>query len=150
MKSGPPLERVRRLSPADETRLIELALRFKSATIDAKQATRFLANPANIVVVAQRDGQLAGFALCFLLDRIDRPKRQMFVYEVDVAPEHRRKGVGRELMEWVRDFVAKEQLMEAFVVGDAGNAPAAGLYQATGAHIDGGPATVFVYPGKPR
>lgn len=140
--------KIRRLGAGDETRLIEVARLFKSSKIDPAHAGAFLLNRSNVVIVAEREGQLAGFALCFLLDRIDRTARQLFIYEVDVAPEHQRSGVGTRLMEWVRAFVADERLMEAFVVADQNNTAAAGLYQTTGAHADGGPAVVFVFPGQ--
>jgi hypothetical protein len=85
---------VRRLGPGDEARAAEAASTFKSAQIPPARAGRFLANSANYLIVAERGGAVAGFVLAYRLDRLDRDAGQLFVYEVGVAPDHRRAASG--------------------------------------------------------
>ena len=69
------------------------------------------------------------------------------MYEVDVAPELRRRGIGAALMAFVRQIVAEEGLMEAFAVTEQENEAAVALYRRTGAQQDGETSYVFVYAG---
>lgn len=127
-----------------------MAERFKSAGVAAGHAAAFLANTANCLLVAEAAGELAGFVVAYRLDRLDRSAAQLFVYEIDVAPEFRRRGVGTRLMQQIGQLVEDEGLMEAFVVTDRGNVPAHRLYSRTGATLEGDASLVFVYPGSDR
>lgn len=140
---------VRRLKPGDEALVGAVAGRFKSALLPSARARRFLAHDANYLIVAERGGELAGFVLAYRLDRLDRDAGQLFLYEVGVAPEHRRCGVGTRLMEYVRGLVAEESLMEAFVLTERDNDAALGLYRRAGGQVESSGSVLFVYPGEP-
>ncbi|MFN8179710.1 MAG: GNAT family N-acetyltransferase [bacterium] len=137
----------RRLTTGDEARARDVALTFKSADVPAEHAARFLADPAHVLVVAEAAGELAGFLLAYRLERLDRAGAQLFVYEIDVAPAHRRRGIGTRLMEYVRRLVDQESLMEAFVFTSRDNAPAVSPYTGTGGKIEEDGGVLFVYPG---
>jgi ribosomal protein S18 acetylase RimI-like enzyme len=124
-----------------------VASQFKCAAITPAHASAFLANPANYLIVAEVGASHAGFTLAYRLDRLDRVTPQLFIYELDVAPEYRRQGIGTRLLAFVRDLVAAEHLMEAFVVADESNEPAVGLYRRSGARREAGAAAIFVYSG---
>jgi hypothetical protein len=51
-------------------------------------------------------------------------------------------------MEYVRDVVAEESLMEAFVLTDQDNGAAVRLYRSTGGQVEGGTSVLFIYPGQ--
>jgi ribosomal protein S18 acetylase RimI-like enzyme len=139
---------IRRLRPGDEARAGEVAATFKTAQLPPQRASRFLANPANYLIVAESAGELAGFVLAYRLQRLDREGAQSFVYEVAVTPQHRHGGIGTSLMGYVRDLVAQESLMEAFVLTDWGNDAAVRLYRSTGGQVEGAGSVLFVYPGN--
>lgn len=69
-------------------------------------------DPAQKIVVAERDGEIAGFAV---LNHITKPENP-FMYERDfldidefcVDAAHRRQGVGAELIAFIREY-AREQ-----------------------------------------
>jgi len=95
----------------------------------------------------RRSGELAGFVLAYRLERLDREAAQLFVYEVGVTPQYRRDGIGARLMGHVRDLVAEEALMEAFVLTDQDNEAAVQLYRSTGGQVEGATSILFTYPG---
>lgn len=138
---------VRRLCPGDEEVACRVAQVFKEAIIETGHAAAILANSANHLAVAQVDGAIAGFLLAYRLDRIDGPSGQLFIYEIDVDPDHRRRGVGSALMLYARDVVAREGLMEAFLLTNRTNAPAMNLFERTGGVAEDDDGVVFVYPG---
>ena len=139
---------IRRLGAGDESLAADVCSLFKRSPGSVARAARFLGNPRNYLVVAEVDGTLAGFLGAYRLERLDSDADQLFVYEVEVAPAFRRRGVGTRLMDWVRRAVRDEHLMEAFVLTDSGNPAAIGLYGSTGARVEHGTGTLFVYPGS--
>ena len=138
---------IRRLKSGDETRAGEVAATFKAAQFPLPRASRFLANPANYLIVAEMAGELAGFVLAYRLQPLDREAPQLFVYEIGVTSQHRHGGIGTSLMGYVRELVAEESLMEAFVLADQRNDAAVRLYHSTGGHVEGAGNVLFVYPG---
>jgi ribosomal protein S18 acetylase RimI-like enzyme len=88
-----------------------------------------------------------GFVWGYLLQRLDRDKNQLFVYEVDVSPDARRKGAGTSLMNFVAAYATEHLLMEAFVLTDSDNSAAHGLYKSTGATRAEGLSATFLYEG---
>ena len=138
---------IRRLTTSDIPLAVAAAARFKSSTISTGLAGRFLANPANYLIVAQCREDLVGFLVAYRLQRLDRAAEQLFIYELEVVPSFRRRRVGTQLIGYVRRLVQEEALMEAFVLTDHSNEAAVGLYTRTGARIEGEAGVLFVYPG---
>ena len=138
---------VRRVRQDEGSVARSVASDFKVAGVSLEHASEFLANPANYLIIAEADGRLAGFVVAYRLDRLDRSACQLLVYEVDVAPDLRRRGIGAALMAFVRQIVAEEGLMEAFAVTEQANEAAVALYRRTGAQQEGETSFVFVYAG---
>jgi ribosomal protein S18 acetylase RimI-like enzyme len=138
---------IRRLGPGDEPAACAIASLFKSANLSPGRAAQFLGNPANCLVVAEADDTPVGFLLAYRLERLDHQAGQLFVYEIDVAPDYQRRGIGTRLMEYVRALVRDEHLMEAFVLTSRDNDAALALYRATGGRIEDEAGILFVYPG---
>jgi ribosomal protein S18 acetylase RimI-like enzyme len=61
----------------------------------------------------------------------------MFLYEIGVLEQHRRKGIGRVLVEEVKRFAQERDCRKMFVPTQADNGPALALYRAAGG--GGGP-----------
>ena len=138
---------IRRLMPGDESVALRVAALFKSAASPSSRPSRFLANGANYLIVAEVASELAGFVIAYRLDRLDRDAGQLFVYEVGVLPQFQRRGIGTQLMRGIRHLVAAEGLMEAFVLTDQANVGAQRLYGGTGATIEEDQSMLFVYRG---
>jgi aminoglycoside 3-N-acetyltransferase I len=138
---------IRRLKKGDEGCACQVAATFKGAQLSPARAARFLAKSANYLIVAEWAGSLAGFVLAYRLERLDRSAAQLFVYEVGVAPQYRRRRVGTRLIQQVRHLVDEESLMEAFVMADHDNDAAVRLYRSEGGQVEEAASVLFVYPG---
>ncbi len=104
----------------------------------------FLANPANLLLVATLDGVVIGMASGIAYAHPDKPL-QLFVNEVGVSSKVQRRGIGRKL---VAALLARGREMgcrEAWVATEVGNEAARGLYLSLGAVEDEERAVVYVY-----
>jgi GNAT superfamily N-acetyltransferase len=101
-----------------------------SLTLDYLRA--FLAKPENILVAAIDAGVPVGFALAYLLDRCDRGRPMMLFYEIGVAESHRRRGIGRALVEWLKAECARRDAFKMWVPTHRTNTAAVALFEATG------------------
>jgi aminoglycoside 3-N-acetyltransferase I len=141
--------KVIRLGPGDG-RLAEVVVRtFKGSARPRQVLGSFLENPANYLLVAEADGCLAGFLLAYRLERADRKENQMFVYEIEVAPAWRRRGIGASLLRRITEAAREEGMFEAFVMTDRANEAAQGLYRATGAEAENENSMLFTWPFGP-
>lgn len=123
---------VRRLQSGDEAILRTISRRFKRRDVDEDTAAALLARSDVVVLAALEDDTAIGFALAYLLPRIDRDQGMLFVYELDVAEEHRRQGHGRALLEQLQDFSAEQGLMKMFVSAGEDNEVAQTLLATSG------------------
>jgi aminoglycoside 3-N-acetyltransferase I len=87
-----------------------------------------LDDPHAIFLVAFDGDEEVGFVLAHDLPRRRGGARQLFVYEVEVAESHRRRGIGRALLE----HLAELGIREAFVLTEPDNEAANGLYESVG------------------
>jgi len=93
----------------------------------------FFAKDENILIVALEDGKVIGSVYGYCLDRYDRENKQLFVYSIDVLEEHRKKGIGKKLInEFLKDF-HNDNYHNAFVITNQDNIAAMNLYKSTGA-----------------
>jgi ribosomal protein S18 acetylase RimI-like enzyme len=85
------------------------------------------------IFVAENAGSLAGF-LCVSNRRgaPDHPDRHAFVQDVFVAPEYRRRGIARRLMDAAEMFAASRGVREIRLAVLERNVDARGLYEALG------------------
>ena len=139
------LTKVRRLSQGDESTLVDIVHSYKARSIGLEYAIKLLANPLNFLVVAEHKQHPVGFVWGYLLQRLDRDKHQLFVYEVDVSPDARRQGVGTSLMSFIAAYTKEHCLMEAFVLADSDNLSAHDVYKSTGATRAEDLSAMFLY-----
>lgn len=110
---------IRRLGPGDEDVIRALAEDQPQTALLGDDRTTFL---------AAFDGDTpVGFAFGYELPRRHGRPTIFFVYEIDVDPRYRRRGIGRRLMGEL--FRGRE---EAFVLTDADNEAAMALYASLG------------------
>jgi ribosomal protein S18 acetylase RimI-like enzyme len=127
---------IRRLRPGESAIGIEAIRRLKAPdgypTPTADYFETFLSRAQNVFVVAI-DAQPIGYAVGYLLDRIDRDQPMMFFYEIGVAPSRRREGIGRRLIEVLKAVCRDENVMKMWVPTARSNVAATALYASTGA-----------------
>lgn len=102
------------------------------SSLESLDMQAWLANPAHILVTASADGVPIGFALGYLLDRVDGPRPMLFFYEIEVASECRRRGIGKALVAAMRDIAREAQVAKMWVQTSPSNVAARALYRSAG------------------
>ena len=134
---------VRRLQAGDEAVAREAVARFKNSYPTVDHTRRFLGNVNHYFYVAEVDGELAGFLLAYKMERCDGERAMMFLYEIEVLSRHRRQGVGRALVEAVKEECERRGFLKMFVLTEESNEPAQRLYLASGGTLEQKGALLF-------
>jgi GNAT superfamily N-acetyltransferase len=95
----------------------------------------FLANPLNYLLVAVDGEKVMGYLFAYELQRPDREQSMMFLYDITVLEEYRKKGAGTALIERLKALCHNKHIMKMFVPTSRSNIAAVSLYQKTGAII---------------
>ena len=89
-----------------------------------------------IVVVACRGGEVVGGLAAYELQKFERDRREIYIYDLAVAKEHRRKGVATGLIAELKRVAAKRRAYVIYVQADKDDAPAIALYEGLGRRED--------------
>ena len=71
-------------------------------------------------------------ATAYVLRRMDDKKFELFFYEIGVAEDFRRQGVGKSLIEELKKVAREKRIGEMFVITNKSNVSAMKLYESTG------------------
>ena len=121
------------LGPDDAPLLTDVADDVFDHALDPIWTAEFLRDPRHHMVVA-RDGSLVvGFASGVHYVHPDKPP-ELWINEVGVAGTHRRRGLGRALVEALTAHGRALGCVSAWVLTEQDNAPALALYRSAGGH----------------
>ena len=109
------------------------------------EGRRFLANADSLFLAACWDERVCGFATAYRLQRVDRRRAEVLLYEIGVNEAFQRRGVGTALVEAVKCWAKEVGADEMWVLTERGNAAAMALYAATGGEVDPPGTTMFTY-----
>jgi len=123
--------RVERLGPRDESRILAAAEVFDYPPTEA-YTRRWLSEPTNHLLVAYEDSEAAGFVSGIEVAHPDKPV-EMLLYELGVRESSQRRGIGRALVEALRDLAVERGCAVMWVLTDDDNEAALRTYRATGA-----------------
>jgi GNAT superfamily N-acetyltransferase len=118
---------VRLLEPGDEGVVRELATYDNPGDPEA-----LLADPRTLMLVAFDGERPVGLVLAHELPRRHGDRAKLFVYEVDVAESHQRRGIASALLGRLADLARERGIRAGFVLADPGNGPANALYRSAG------------------
>jgi ribosomal protein S18 acetylase RimI-like enzyme len=119
---------IRRLVPSDEDVVRELA------TYDGPgDPEGLLADVRTLMLVAFDGERPVGFVLAHELSRRHGDRSKLFVYEVDVAETHQRRGIGKALLWRLAELARERGIRIGFVLTDEDNVAANALYRSAGA-----------------
>ncbi|BCM91006.1 hypothetical protein IAD21_02870 [Abditibacteriota bacterium] len=135
----------RQLHPADALLAQSVVSQFHERGVSVSYSEKFLANPANYLLIAEENGEVIGFLSAHQLDSIERESAAMFIYEIEVEKAHHRKGAGRALIDHIRTIALERGMFEMFVFTNRSNTSACAFYQSTGGQIEEGDELMFVY-----
>jgi [ribosomal protein S18]-alanine N-acetyltransferase len=95
-----------------------------------------LADPRTTMLVAFDGDEPVGFVLGHELPRRHGDPSNLFVYEVDVAPTHRRRGIGKALLQRLAEVARGRGIREGFVLTDEANTAANALYASADGSVE--------------
>ncbi|WP_132255031.1 AAC(3)-I family aminoglycoside N-acetyltransferase [Methylobacterium segetis] len=95
-----------------------------------------LARDHVIAIVAVRDDEVLGGLVAYEFDKFERMRREIYIYDLAVAAQHRRQSVATGLIEHLRAIAVQRGAWVVFVQADHGDAPAIALYTKLGARED--------------
>jgi len=103
------------------------------ATYDgAGDPEALLADPRTLMLVAFDGEHPVGFVLAHELPRRHGERAKLFVYEVEVAESHRRRGIASALLARLGELARERGIRTGFVLTEPGNGPANALYRSAG------------------
>jgi aminoglycoside 3-N-acetyltransferase I len=139
---------VRRLETGDANRFSELNRLFKDAFGDdfppdsARPTETYLENllrkPHIIPLVAVEKGQIVGGLVAYVLDKFEQARSEIYIYDLAVAAEFRRRGIARALILELKKIAQKIGAWVIYVQADKDEAdlPARKLYESLGERED--------------
>ncbi|WP_230532566.1 AAC(3)-I family aminoglycoside N-acetyltransferase [Microvirga roseola] len=133
---------LRRLAPADVTLLRRLNALFGDALAepetygavppDDAYLKDLLAKEHVVALVALADEDVVGGLVAYELDKFERARREVYIYDLAVAEAHRRRGVATALIGRLRELAARRGAWVVYVQADHGDEPAIALYAKLG------------------
>lgn len=101
----------------------------------AEWAQRLLARDDHHLLLAWVDGAAVGFVSGVELTHPDKGT-EMFLYELAVDEDHRRRGIGRALVDALAERARTRDCYDMWVLTDRANTAAMATYQGSGASDD--------------
>ena len=115
-----------RLGPGDEDRVHAASHLFDGPARTAETA-RTLREPTHHLLMALDDGAPAGFVSGVEITHPDKPT-EMMLYELGVDEPHRRRGIGRALVQALAALAAERGCQSMFVLTEKTNTAAIATY----------------------
>jgi len=85
-----------------------------------------------IALAATADAEVVGGLTAYVLDKFERDRREIYIYDLAVAEEHRRRGIATTLIRRLIDIARERRAYVIFVQADAEDDPAIKLYESLG------------------
>jgi aminoglycoside 3-N-acetyltransferase I len=89
-----------------------------------------------VALAALADGRVVGGLVAYELDKFERARREVYIYDLAVDGGHRRRGIATALIEHLRGIAARRGAWVIYVQADRGDDPAIALYAKHGARED--------------
>lgn len=148
--------KARRLTVGDEDIVRRLSVedaRFDEAGAEPRVRTPHTIQSAREFLAAETTIQLAAFAadkpvgqlLAYELTRRHGDGKMMFIYEIGVRNDFRRTGVGRLLLDELRQICRERGIVRVFLITNERNEAAMAFYRALGATRQATDEAVFAF-----
>ena len=86
-----------------------------------------------IVLVARIAEEVVGGLVAYVLDKFERERREVYIYDLAVREMHRRRGIATALIQHLRGVASTKGAWVIYVQADYGDDPAIALYAKLGA-----------------
>jgi ribosomal protein S18 acetylase RimI-like enzyme len=145
---------IRRLGLGDEEVVQRLSIddaRFEPEGVEPREriphtiesAREFLSVETNFQLAAFAEGEPVGQLIAYELIRRHGDGRMMFIYEIGVRSDYRRKRVGSGLLDLLRELCGERGIARAFLMTNESNLGAIAFYESLGARRDHDDEVVF-------
>lgn len=105
---------------------------YQGAVPSDEYLAALLSSPTFMALAATTDDDVVGGLAAYVLDKFERDRREIYIYDLAVASPHRRRGVATALIERLRAIARARQAYVIFVQADRGDDPAIALYESLG------------------
>ena len=89
-----------------------------------------------ICVVALSDGRVVGGLAAYILEKFERERREIYIYDLAVLEAHRRAGVATGCIQTLQTVAGERGAYVIFVQADPPDEPAVRLYESLGTRED--------------
>ena len=137
---------VRRLAPADASLPRKLNTLFGEAFNDREtyggapptdEYLEVLLAKEHVIVIVATDGEeVVGGLVAYELDKAERTRREIYIYDLAVEAGHRRRGIATRLITLLRGIAAQRRAWVIYVQADYGDEAAIALYEKLGVRED--------------
>ena len=134
--------RLHQLTPADVPLLRALNGLFGAAFADPEAygaqppsdayLEALLAKEHVVALVALIGEEVAGGLVAYELEKFERARRELYIYDLAVAEAHRRRGIATALIQQLRELAVSRSAYVIYVQADYGDDPAIALYEKLG------------------
>jgi aminoglycoside 3-N-acetyltransferase I len=109
---------------------------YTGAPPDDDYLAEFLSKEHVVVLVALAGDEVVGGLVAYELDKFERARRELYIYDLAVAAPHRRRGIATALISRLREIATSRGVWTIYVQADPGDAPAIALYTKLGVRED--------------
>jgi aminoglycoside 3-N-acetyltransferase I len=95
-----------------------------------------LAKEHVIALVVLLGQEVVGALVAYELDKFERARRELYIYDLAVADGHRRQGIATALIQRLREIAAQRGASVIYVQADYSDGPAIALYSKLGVRED--------------
>lgn len=139
---------IRQLTKSDVGLMNSLLMLFGEVFNDMKTYTEkkptadylkcLLSGDSFIALVALSDEKVVGGMAAYELKKFEQERSEIYIYDLAVSAEHRRKGIATALIERLRNIAVDRGVYIIFVQADTGieDQPAIALYNKLGSRED--------------
>lgn len=109
---------------------------YRESRPSAAYLERLLGSDYFIAFVALKKGEVVGGVAAYELHKFEQERSEIYIYDLAVAPAHRREGIATALILELKKIAAVRGAHVIFVQADLGDAPAIALYTKLGRRED--------------
>ena len=100
---------------------------------DFSYLANLLENPQLLVLIAKAEDKIIGGLTAYILPSYQTKQSSIFIYDLGVATNFQRQGIGKSLIDKLLDYAKKHQIQDVFVDTELEeNEDALAFYQKTG------------------
>lgn len=109
---------------------------YKNAQSDRQYLEKLLCRQTVIALAALQDAEVVGGLVAYELEKLEQRRSEIYIYDLAVAEQYRRRGIATGLIEQVRTIASQRGAHVVYVQADLEDEPAIQLYTKLGTRTD--------------